>query len=137
CQYCSALLLKGENNSFCCNNGACITPRLPPLPPHIRNILSSPTLSRNLSQLSRRLNNLFSFTAIGSSKGFAHFHQGISSVAITGRTYHRIFDVSKQDHSFYWFLYDETERESHGNTFDIPTEWTQALRADLHTYNPY
>ncbi|KAG1730642.1 hypothetical protein EDD22DRAFT_1014616, partial [Suillus occidentalis] len=89
CEHCQARLLKGENNSFCCNNGTYIVPHLPPLPQNIADILNSTTLSQNISASSRHLNNLFSFTAIGSSKGFAHFRSGISSVAITGRTYHR------------------------------------------------
>jgi hypothetical protein len=70
-------------------------------------------------------------------KKFAHFRSGISSVAITGRTYHHILDISEQDHSFHWFLYDESERDSHANTFNIPIELTQAPCADLHAHNPY
>ncbi|KAF8236706.1 hypothetical protein L208DRAFT_1250965, partial [Tricholoma matsutake] len=32
CPHCHALLLSGEDASFCCSNGTAITPPLPPLP---------------------------------------------------------------------------------------------------------
>ena len=113
CQYCGALLLKGEERTFCCNNGQRIVPPLPPLPTNISNLISNHNAARRISACSRRLNNLFSFTAIGATNGFAHFRSGPASVAITGRTYHRILDVATPNHSLHWFLYDERERERH------------------------
>jgi hypothetical protein len=87
CQYCGALLLKGESLTFSCNGGQHVVPPLPPLPVNISHILSNPNDRHQISASSRRLNNLFSFTAIGATKGFAHFKRGPASVAITGRTY--------------------------------------------------
>jgi hypothetical protein len=109
CGRCRAMLLKGEFNLFCCNGGKSEIPPLPPLPPNISAVIDDESLSQNLSSHSRRLNNLFSFTAIGATNGFTRFETGISAVAITGRTYHRIFDVKDHSHSLHWFLYDENE----------------------------
>lgn len=137
CHHCHALLLKGEEKSFCCNNGRTIIPSLPPLPRRIQELISSPVASRQLSSSSRRLNNLFSFTAIGATQGFTHFDTGSASVSITGRTYHRVLDVTAPSHSFHWFLYDEREREAHGREWDVETTWTRAVRGDLDEVNPY
>jgi hypothetical protein len=137
CQYCGALLLKGESLTFSCNGGQHVVPPLPPLPVNISHILSNPNDRHQISASSRRLNNLFSFTAIGATKGFAHFKRGPASVAITGRTYHRVLDVSTPNHSFHWFLYDEREREVHGQEWEVPRNWTCMVRRDLHTVNPY
>jgi Helitron helicase-like domain at N-terminus len=122
---------------FCCNGGKSVIPPLPPLPSNISAIIDDEFLSKKLSSYSRRLNNLFSFTAIGATNGFTHFESGISAVAITGRTYHRIFDVKNQSHSLHWFLYDENERNVQGDKFSVPREWSQALKEDLDAINPY
>jgi hypothetical protein len=139
CPHCRAPLLNHESKTFCCNNGRARAPPLPPLPANISSLLSDPaTVSAQcLSSHSRKLNNLFSFTAIGTTKGFAHFDSGISTVAITGRTYHRIFDVRDQTHSLHWYLYDENERYTRGHQFDVPLQWVNAVNADLRRHNPY
>lgn len=138
CPHCGALLLGGEPLGFCCNDGKKVVPPLPALPPRLSSIISSPELSGGrLSSTSRRFNNLFSFTAIGATQGFAHFQSGPASVAITGRTYHRVLDVSTPNHSFHWFLYDETERDTHGRIWEVPDSWTHNFRLDLQEVNPY
>lgn len=139
CPHCNALLLSGEKKSFCCNNGKTIVPPLPPLPPNIQNLATNPNVrdARNVSAFSRRLNNLFAFTAIGATQGFFHFSSGLSSVAITGRTYHRIFDVADGSHSIHWYLYDENERHMRGDSFNVPREWVDTVKRDLDLWNPY
>ena len=82
--HCHALLLSSECVGFCCENGSVITPSLPPLPPHILSICND----HYISPCSHRLNSLFSFTAIGASKGLERFRTGLWNVAITGCTYH-------------------------------------------------
>jgi hypothetical protein len=59
--------------------------------------------------MSRRVNNLFAFSAIGATGRFVQF-QGLSNVVLEGRVYHRLLDVAEEGHSMHWFLYDETER---------------------------
>lgn len=41
----------------------------------------------------RRLNNLFAFSAIGTSSRFVRF-QGPATVVLEGRVYHRLLDVA-------------------------------------------
>lgn len=133
CTKCGAMLLSSELNSFCCNNGKNIVPRLPPLPAHLTNITTRP----ECSSISRRLNNLFAFTAIGASKGFQKFRFGLANVAITGRTYHRMLDITAPHHSIHWFLYDEQERVTESHKWKVPTTWTTGVKTDLENCNPY
>ena len=137
CSSCHADLLQGEAASFCCNKGKWIAPELPPIPASLLSALERPPASRHVSARSRALNNLFAFTAIGATQHFQHFDAGPSSVAISGRTYHRIFDISDTKHSLHWFLYDGSERQAQGKTFDVPYQWTSALDSVLQEINPY
>ena len=66
-----------------------------------------------------------------------HFDSGPPCVSITGRTYHRMFDISDNSHSLHWFLYDEREREDRAHHFNVPLTWTNAFKSDLDRYNPY
>lgn len=137
CNTCGAKLLKGEVSTFCCQGGNKRIPPLPPLPENIAAIASTDTSAAALSRYSRRLNSLFSFTAIGATGHFQTFRTGPANVAINGRTYHRIFDIADRQHSLHWYLYDENERESHGQHIHVPVQWTRALNADLANWNPY
>ncbi|CAG8698327.1 14718_t:CDS:2, partial [Cetraspora pellucida] len=83
CSHCSITLLTGESAEFCCNRGKRILPLLPSYPTNMDNILND----RGISILSRKLNALFSFMAIGVQGQFVH-HPSPSFVCITGRTYH-------------------------------------------------
>lgn len=100
-------------------------------------ILQEAPMHRHLSAKSRALNNLFAFTAIGASQHFHHFETGPASVAITGRTYHRMFDIADTTHSLHWFLYDGAQRQAQGQKFDVPHQWTSAVDAALQNVNPY
>jgi hypothetical protein len=137
CGKCHAILLDGEDPSFCCNNGKWIAPPLPPLPVNLTRIVEHSPQKGELSSRSRRLNNLFCFTAIGATQGFQRFTTAPASVAITGRTYHRIFDVSDNSQALNWFLYDSLERDRRATQYDVPAEWTRALNDDLETVNRY
>ncbi|RPA72318.1 hypothetical protein BJ508DRAFT_198072, partial [Ascobolus immersus RN42] len=86
CTYCRSDLLKAETDGWCCRKGASILPSLPPYSPEIRQFcLAHP---RTVSTVSRPLNNLFSFSAIGTTGQFVPFN-GPANVAVTGRVYHR------------------------------------------------
>jgi hypothetical protein len=137
CNKCGCVLLDGENASFCCNNGKWITPSLPSLPSNLEQIVQRSPNKKELSSRSRALNNLFCFTALGATKHFQHFDTGAASVAITGRTYHRLFDVTDNRHSLHWFLYDSLDREREGEHFKVPVDWTRAVEKDLNEVNPY
>ena len=127
------MLLSSDFDSFCCNNGKNIVPRLPPLPPHLTNITTRP----ECSSISRRLNNLFAFTAIGASKGFQKFRFGLANITITGRTYHHMLDITAPHHSIHWFLYNEQERVTESHKWKVPPTWTAGVKTDLENCNPY
>lgn len=135
CAYCGARLLRGEEISFCCQKGRKVVPALPALPQNISSIAAEQP--GQISNLSRRINNLFCFTAIGATSGFQHWQTFQGSVAITGRMYHRVLDVSTPNHSMHWFLYDERERETAGLQWSVNSDWTRAVKEDLDTFNPY
>lgn len=137
CAKCRAVLLDGEAPTFCCNNGKWIAPPLPPLPATMTNVVESSPQKRNMSSHSRRLNNLFTFTAIGATQHFHHFATGTASVAVTGRTYHRIFDITDDSHSLHWYLYDSIERVQQGQTYSVPSDWINAVEDTLTAVNPY
>ena len=130
CSTCNTDLLQGKELSFCCNKGW-IAPPLPPLPPSLLSALHKVPASRHLSAKSRMLNNLFTFTAIGATQHFYHFERGPASIAITGHTYHCMFDITDTSHSLYWFLYDGAEQQQQGKKYDVPHEWTTAVDAAL------
>jgi len=65
----------------------------------------------SLASQSQRLNNLFAVPSIGVSGGFRQLPLP-SNVAITGRVYHRLHDVTKGSQSLKWFLYDEQGHDS-------------------------
>jgi hypothetical protein len=74
CTFCNAPILKGETKLSCCSRGRLTVPSLPELPPRIVQL----TKEEEISTKSRKLNNLFCFTAIGATEGFHHFHSGPS-----------------------------------------------------------
>ncbi|KAF5857812.1 hypothetical protein ETB97_005221 [Aspergillus alliaceus] len=80
------------------------------VPPfYLQSKMADPLLLRyegQLSRMSRRLNNLFAFSAIGTTGRFVPFH-GLANVVLEGHVYHRLLDVADKDHSMHWFLYDE------------------------------
>lgn len=105
------LLLSTEVNSFCCGNGTRALPALHPLPHCMHAMLNDLTHLRHIIEFCRVINNFFSFTGIGVSRGFQHFHSGAGAgppaVVITGQTYHLVRNTEYKDHSIHWFLYDE------------------------------
>ncbi|KAF8473836.1 hypothetical protein BDZ91DRAFT_339952 [Kalaharituber pfeilii] len=111
CTFCNTQLLNTEKNGWCCEKGKYNLPLLRPLPVTFQDLLHNNLI--NFSALSRVANNLFAFTAIGSTGEFIHYH-GPANVAITGRVYHRLLDLETGNHSLRWFLYDSSSRASIG-----------------------
>jgi hypothetical protein len=86
--------------------------------------------------MSRRVNNLFAFSAIGTTGRFVQF-QGLSNVVLEGRVYHRLLDVAEKGHSMHWFLYDETERVQRAQQLEVPVDVLQIARNFLTQVSPY
>ena len=87
------------------------------------------------SQFLRRLNNLYSFTAIGVTSG--GFTPAGGAVAITGRVYHRILNPTEGEHSWRWFLVDGSGRAQEAERLAIPLEVVEATRVLLEDENPF
>lgn len=77
--------------------------------------------------MSRRLNNLFAFSAISTTGQFVRF-QGQANVVLEGRIYHRLLDVADIGHSVHWFLYDESERGLRAREHNIPDDILYGIR---------
>ena len=134
CIHCSATLLSKEKMGWCCESGKRRLPRLPPYPASFQHWLN--TTPFPLSAISRKLNNFFSFSTIGTTEGFVNF-DGLANVVLTGRVYHRLLDLSDGEHSMRWFLYDERARERGALTYKIPLEAVQEVLRLLESGNPY
>ena len=136
CTYCSTPLLNLERNGWCCNYGRYVKQWIPlqPLPQTIVEVCDN--RSYKISWLSRRINALYAFTAIGTTGEFINF-SGLSNVAVTGRVYHRMLDLSSKGHSFHWFLYDETNRYTVGCQHHIPATIIETLSRVFSDVNPY
>jgi len=108
CSWCGADLLASEANGWCYTKGKYVVPSLPPYSSELADTIEATQLS--LASQSRRLNNLFAFTSIGVTGGFRQLPMP-SNVAITGRVYHQLHDITQGSQSLRWFLYDE---QGHG-----------------------
>jgi len=67
----------------------------------------------SLGSQSLRVNNRFAFTSIGVSGGFRQLPLA-SNIAITGRVYHQLHDVTEGSQSLKWLLYDEQAHDREG-----------------------
>jgi hypothetical protein len=102
----------------------------------MRNLLNDPRAASVISSSSRRLNNLFSFTAIGFT-GQPRSIPPDAHVEISGRSYHRMLHLDQGGHSLRWFLYDEAERTQQAEQYDVDSAWLDAMRTCLERVNPY
>jgi hypothetical protein len=134
CSFCVVTLLSQESDGWFCNKGRRRLPRLPECEELLQPLLDR--YSGRLSAISRRVNNLFAFSAIGTTGRFVQF-QGLANVVLEGRVYHRLLDVAEKDHSMDWFLYDETGRADHAKPLDVPQDVVKAVRSFHCSVNPY
>ncbi|KAF5855654.1 hypothetical protein ETB97_008827, partial [Aspergillus alliaceus] len=86
--------------------------------------------------MSRRLNNLFAFSTIGSTGRFVPF-PGLADVVLEGRVYHRLLDLTDKGHSMHWFLYDEAPRAERAQEQSIAQDAVNAMHQYLEQVNPF
>lgn len=134
CSFCGVALLSQESDGWCCNKGRRRLPNLPGCEGLLQPLLDR--YSGRLSAISRRVNNLFAFSAIGTTGRFVQF-QGLANVVLEGRVYHRLLDVAEKGHSMHWFLYDETGRAEHAERLNVPQDVVPVVRSFLSAVNPY
>ncbi|KAF7174438.1 hypothetical protein CNMCM6106_008742 [Aspergillus hiratsukae] len=134
CSFCTTTLLSTEEDGWCCNQGRKRLPRLPACDDLLDSMLD--LYQGRVSQMSRRLNNLFAFSAIGTTGRFVPF-QGLANVVLEGRVYHRLLDVSEKGHSMHWFLYDEAARAERARELSVAEDAVNTVRQFLEHVNPY
>jgi hypothetical protein len=134
CSFCDSLLLSVEEDGWCCRDGKYQREWLPPYPePFFSELQRDP---ERYSALSRRLNSLFAFTAIGTTGEFLSL-PAPSNVVVTGRTYHRILHLDSGEHSLRWFLYDEQARTAAASRQHIPAHMLIATRNMMEHESEY
>jgi len=134
CSYCGALLLKGEVATWCYDRGRKLLPRLPELPSYFMDYVNS--RANHSSSNSRKVNNLFAFSSIG-VEGQFKILPAPSNVVVTGRVYHRLWDISQGQYSLRWFLYDSLSRDREARRISIPAPFVDIVRRLLEEVSPY
>ena len=114
CEFCGAELLESESKAFCCGNGKAVLPTLEPYPIEIRSLILRDVPA--FAGLSRKLNNMFCFTTLGTTGGFLTQNDrclppGAPTVVLNGRTYHNARAVDHPGHSVLWLMYDQDARD--------------------------
>ncbi|KAJ7065929.1 hypothetical protein B0H15DRAFT_748500, partial [Mycena belliarum] len=119
----------------CGPKGRHVLPRLPPYPAEWNHFIAH----RNVASLSRKLNNIFSMTALGVYDGdFMHFESGISAVTLNGgRTYHRLLPAHEGEHAIRWFIHDPSALFTKGQQLQIPDTWIDSVLCGLRRVNPF
>jgi hypothetical protein len=131
--------LTGErihDQCFVCGpKGVHYQPLLPPYPSEWDFFIDD----RKTAAISRKLNNIFTLTAIGVYDGdFMKFPDGIAAVTLAGgRTYHRMLPAHEGQHAIRWFLHDPWAIFMKGAEFDIPNSWIHSTLAGLERVNPF
>jgi len=133
CRHCGTPLLTGETSSYCCGSGKYTLQKLPELPNEMRDVYEN----AEFSHLSRKLNALFTFTAIGVDGHFVNFHGGVSSVVVQGRIYHRILPRQTANSPLRWMLYDASERDQAARDRNLDQEVVAQINAALTSVNPF
>ncbi|KAJ6524072.1 hypothetical protein DFH09DRAFT_804860, partial [Mycena vulgaris] len=94
---------------------------------------------RKTAGISRKLNKLFSLTALGVYDGdFMKFPDGIAAVTLAGgRTYHRLLPAHEGQHAIRWFIHEPWAMFAKGDELNIPYSWINSALAGLERVNPF
>ena len=82
------------------------------------------------------MNNLFVFASIGVTGGIRQLPIP-SNIAITGRVYHQLHDITEGSQSLRWFLYDEQGHQREGADQGILLELVTLFYQELVSKNPF
>jgi hypothetical protein len=134
CTFCQSELMECEAHDWCRNNGKWILLLLKDYPPTFQVFLNAN--SRSLQQYGRRLNNLFSFSAIGYT-GKHRFGKMPQNVVITGRVYYRMLNRPDEQGSLRWFLYDERGYNDAAYRIGVPDHLIQPCEQLLENHSLY
>ena len=91
--------------------------------------------SRHLQQNSRKYNNSFSMSAIGTTGSFV-LHKAPCNLILTGKTYHRMLPGSDQSGPLRWFLNDQDYSAQQVSQFQMDKELLDNLKSKFMQHNP-
>jgi hypothetical protein len=123
-----------ESSDWCCSGGTRLLPPLPPYTDDFQTFLQ--TSGAVASSQSRKVNGLFAFSSIGVEGGFSRLPVP-SNVAINGRVYHQLRNISQGQHPLRWLLYDQQEQDAQSRQLSVSTAFFDATRRLLEGVNPY
>jgi len=138
CRWCRCTLLEGETEGWCCNKGTKILPFLTRYPLELHALQIYP----QLSNLSLRLNRLFTFSVTGVARDYGNAGEwahpgGPATVILGGRTYHRMLPLGRENHPVHWLLYDGQARLANAAEQEVPPEMVNHVLEVLTRVNPY
>ena len=136
CRHCGITLLTGEEAGFCCGKDGkhlCKVPRMPPQSAELQWLSSQP----GVSEMSRKLNLLFSFAAMETTGSFDRPPGPDGFVAIQGKVYHRL-RPDKAGTGLRWVLYDGYDSSTIPHSgYGLSRAWIDAIRVTLMRDNPF
>ena len=134
CRHCGIVLLRGEEESFCCRDGSIVLQPLPHLPPGWPKMFRNKAFRKN----SWKYNNLFCFTAMGVSGELGFVHQNSPScVKIHGRTYHCILPAN-QHGPVQWYVHDpQLARAEEADRLMLNATYVMTIGQTLNEVNLY
>ena len=151
CKYnCGAVLYMSETDGWCCQRGN-IKANLESYLPHFFNEIDENLLDIYFSDVDfqrtiRQVNKLFCFSSMATdpsgtfdTKNDVRLNHN-SVVTMTGRTYHRVFDVHDQTHRaknnpMRWYLLDPNDRTTEAESRNLRNDAYKALDTYIKTHN--
>ena len=135
CPRCKAKITDSESRGFCCGIGSAKAPDvvgMPYLPSQLEQLY---TTSKELQTQSRKYNNLFSMSAVGTTGGFELLN-GPCNLILSGRTFHRLMPGHDPSGPLRWFLNDASYPLNTANALKVNSDVLQQLRSILMVHNP-
>ena len=113
CNKCNALKFKGEPKGFCCVKGKVVLDLPPELPPIISRLFDDD----NFRKKTRKYNQSFAFTSLGSTtvdRRYADERQGVYTFRISGNLHHLIgtqMIPRDQNKQYFQIYFSDTEEQ--------------------------
>ncbi|CAB0007903.1 unnamed protein product, partial [Nesidiocoris tenuis] len=136
CRHCNAPFFNEERRRtmWCCGDGDLV---LPPLPPIDCPVYDDPYFLNH----ARAYNNVFCFSALGTSRHVRAPPSGVSLVKIQGKVYHRLFNLDDRrssaiNNTLMW-IEDNVERYAVAQNQRLDRQKIRDLEAYLLSVNPF
>ena len=135
CATCHAEVINTESLGFCCGRGSNSQPQVLEMPTVPDDLMELYIESLELQLHSRKYNNAFSMSAIGTTGSFEIFKAPCNSI-LTGKTYHRMLPGNDKSGPLRWFLNDSDYSSLQIEQFSLDSELIDSLKTTLLRCNP-